>query len=156
SLWVPGRQPSASLTRRGAEASPDVGNDADGEQPSQSRGACRAPRRSGPPGMRNGVSMSTQFRSAAARCAHAGQARLDGEPLVAPLVQSTSFGRAGLQSRAEHAYSRVSNPTVAALERTLGELEDAPPAVTFATGLAAETALLLATVQAGDHVVCGR
>jgi cystathionine beta-lyase/cystathionine gamma-synthase len=91
-----------------------------------------------------------------ALCARAGQTGGDGEPLVAPIVQSTSFGRAGLDSSAEHAYSRVSNPTVAALERALGQLEEAPPAVTFATGLAAETALLLATLQAGDHVVCGR
>jgi cystathionine beta-lyase/cystathionine gamma-synthase len=89
-------------------------------------------------------------------CARGGAGARDGDPLVFPIVQSTSFGRDGLDSRAEHAYSRVSNPTVAALERALGELEGAPPAVAFATGLAAETALLLATVRSGDHVVCGR
>ncbi len=94
--------------------------------------------------------------SAETLCAHAGQGGRDGDPLVFPIVQSTSFSRDGLQSRAEHAYSRVSNPTVAALERALGELEGAPPAVAFATGLAAETALLLAVLRAGDHVVCGR
>jgi cystathionine beta-lyase/cystathionine gamma-synthase len=101
--------------------------------------------------------MSTdRFRASATLCAHAGQGRRDGEPLVHPIVQSTAFARDGLESTAPHAYSRVSNPTVAALEETLGTLEDAPPAVAFATGLAAETALLLATVRAGDHVVCGR
>jgi len=89
-------------------------------------------------------------------CAHAGQGTRDGAPLVFPLVQSTAFARDGLDSSAPHAYSRVSNPTVAALEQALGDLEDAPPAVAFATGLAAETALLLALVHAGDHVVCGR
>ena len=100
--------------------------------------------------------MSREFPSVETLCARAGQEGRDGEPLVHPIVQSTSFGRDGLASRAEHCYSRVSNPTVAALERALGALEDAPPAVTFATGLAAETALLLATVRAGDHVVCGQ
>jgi cystathionine beta-lyase/cystathionine gamma-synthase len=95
-------------------------------------------------------------RASATLCARAGQGRRDGEPLVQPIVQSTAFARDGLESSAPHAYSRVSNPTVAALEQALGDLEDAPPAVAFGTGLGAETALLLALVRAGDHVVCGR
>jgi cystathionine beta-lyase/cystathionine gamma-synthase len=89
-------------------------------------------------------------------CAQAGRGRRDGEPLVAPIVQSTTFARAGIDSTAEHCYSRVSNPTVAVLERALGELEDAPPAVAFASGLAAETAVFAALCRSGDHVVCGR
>lgn len=88
-------------------------------------------------------------------CPRAGLGDGPGQPLVTPIVQSTSFAQA-LGEDAEFAYSRVSNPTVAALERVLGQLEDAPPAVTFASGLAAETALLLALVRAGDRVVCGR
>jgi cystathionine beta-lyase/cystathionine gamma-synthase len=102
------------------------------------------------------MSFQQSRASAETLCAHAGQGGRDGDPLVFPIVQSTSFGRDGLQSRAEHAYSRVSNPTVAALERALGDLEHAPPAVAFAAGLAAEAALLLAVLRAGDHVVCGR
>jgi cystathionine beta-lyase/cystathionine gamma-synthase len=89
-------------------------------------------------------------------CPRAGQGEGDGAPLVAPLVQSTSFCRAGVESSAEDAYSRVSNPTVRVLERALGELERARPAACFASGLAAETALFLALLRAGDHVVCGR
>ncbi len=89
-------------------------------------------------------------------CAHAGQGEGDGVPLVAPLVQSTTYCRAGIASSAPHAYSRVSNPTVAALEETLGRLEAAPPAVCFGSGLAAETALFLSVLKAGDHVVCAR
>ena len=89
-------------------------------------------------------------------CVGGGADPGDGDPLVFPIVQSTSFRRAGLESTAPHAYSRVSNPTVSCLEHTLGRLEDAPPAVCFATGLAAETALFLALLRTGDHVVCGR
>ncbi len=89
-------------------------------------------------------------------CVTAGRTARDGDPLVTPLVQSTTFTRAGITSTAPHAYSRVSNPTVAALESALGSLEDAPPAVCFGSGLAAETALFLAFLRAGDHVVCGR
>lgn len=89
-------------------------------------------------------------------CAHAGQGEADGEPLVTPIVQSTTFCRDGVASQSQHAYSRCSNPTVAALEQALGRLEQAPPAVCFATGLAAEAALFLALLKSGDHVVCSR
>lgn len=71
--------------------------------------------------------------------------------LITPLVQSTTFLTGG-----PHAYSRVSNPTVSALEHELGALEDAPPAVTFSTGLAAETALFLTLLKQGDHAIVGR
>lgn len=89
-------------------------------------------------------------------CAHAGQGFGDGSPLVTPLVQSTTYCRDGIDSTAPHAYSRVSNPTVDALERTLGLLEKAPPGVCFGSGLAAETALFLAVLKAGDHAVCAK
>lgn len=81
-------------------------------------------------------------------------APLDGAPLVEPLVLSTTYCQVGLSSNAPHRYSRESNPTVDALERALGDLEDAPPALAFTTGLAAETALFHSVLKAGDHVVC--
>ncbi len=80
----------------------------------------------------------------------------DGEPLVPPLVASTTFVREGVDSESEHQYSRVSNPTVAALERSLGKLEGGLPALAFASGLAAETALFLALLKSGDHVLCSQ
>lgn len=89
-------------------------------------------------------------------CACAGQGSGGGSPLVTPLVQSTTFCREGIESDSKHAYSRVSNPTVAALEKTLGDLEAAPPAVCFGSGLAAESALFFALLKSGDHVVCGK
>lgn len=75
--------------------------------------------------------------------------------LVTPIVQSTTYVQDEVGINKGHAYSRVSNPTVTELERRLGAIEDALPAVCFGTGLAAETALFLATLRAGDHVVCG-
>ncbi len=89
-------------------------------------------------------------------CVGTGRSLTDGEPLVVPIVQSTSFARGGLESTATHRYSRESNPTVSALEAALGRLERAPAALCFATGLAAETALILATARGGQHVVCSR
>ena len=52
-----------------------------------------------------------------------------------------------------HTYSRASNPTVSALEEALGALEDTPPAICFATGMAAISAIFLALLKSGDHVV---
>lgn len=89
-------------------------------------------------------------------CLRAGRGSGDGEALVQPIAQTTTFCRDRVGSDPTHQYSRVSNPTVAALEATLGELERAQPAICFGTGLAAECALFLAILKAGDHVICGQ
>jgi cystathionine gamma-synthase len=52
----------------------------------------------------------------------------------------------------EYDYARSANPTRAALERALGELEGGS-AVAFASGLAAEHALITVVCEAGSHVV---
>lgn len=75
--------------------------------------------------------------------------------LSVPIVQSTTFKQEEIGATGVHCYSRVSNPTVDALEAALGGLENALPAICFSTGLAAETALLLALLRNGDHAVCG-
>jgi len=74
-------------------------------------------------------------------------------PLVEAVCQSTTFVQKDLSGSVKCTYSRVDNPTVAALEATLGNLENAPPSVCFSTGLAAETALFLSLLKAGDHIV---
>lgn len=54
-------------------------------------------------------------------------------------------------------YQRLWNPTVARFEEALAELEEAEEAVAFASGMAAFTGCLLATVAAGKpHVVAVR
>ncbi len=52
-----------------------------------------------------------------------------------------------------HEYSRSDNPTRLALERRLAVLEDAKYGLAFASGLAAETNLLLSLLKAGDHMI---
>lgn len=52
-------------------------------------------------------------------------------------------------------YSRVGNPNRDMLERQLASLEDAAHAITFATGLAAEDALLRCVLAPGDTVLLG-
>lgn len=78
----------------------------------------------------------------------------DGDrPLVPPIAQTTAFAQSGLGDAGRHAYSRVSNPTVSALESALAAFSAADAVVAFSTGLAAETALFLALLQPGDRVV---
>src|SRR5438067_11917818 len=50
-------------------------------------------------------------------------------------------------------YRRISNPTVAMFEERMALLEGAPVARATATGMAAVTAVLLAGLKTGDHVV---
>lgn len=84
-----------------------------------------------------------------------------GEPdpatgaVVTPIIQSATYHQPRVGEHRGHTYSRASNPTVSALERCLGQIEHAPPGVCFASGLAAETALFLALLKSGDHVVVG-
>lgn len=78
-----------------------------------------------------------------------------------PIYQTTSF----VFDSAEHAaslfnlqtfgnvYSRLSNPTVAALEERVAALEGGRAAVATASGMAAEALALTTLLQAGDHVV---
>lgn len=94
--------------------------------------------------------------SFAGRAIHGG---LAPDPLtgaiLTPIYQTTTYRQRAVGGDPEYAYSRVSNPTVAALERNLGALEGALPAVCTSSGLSALTTLFLATLRAGDRVVCG-
>jgi len=79
-----------------------------------------------------------------------------------PIYQTTSF----VFDSAEHAaslfnlqtfgnvYSRLSNPTVAALEERVAALEGGRAAIASASGMAAEAMALMTILQSGDHVVC--
>ena len=50
-------------------------------------------------------------------------------------------------------YSRIVNPTVAALEERIASLEGGVGAVAFASGLAAQTAAFFTILSPGDHLV---
>lgn len=52
-------------------------------------------------------------------------------------------------------YSRFSNPTVQMFEQRLAALEGADDCLATASGMAAIVSICLATLRAGDHVVCG-
>ena len=53
-------------------------------------------------------------------------------------------------------YSRIMNPTVAAFEERIGNLEGGVGAVAFASGLAAQAAAFFTILMPGDHIVASR
>jgi cystathionine beta-lyase/cystathionine gamma-synthase len=95
-----------------------------------------------------------ETRHDSTRAVHAGQGPDPSTgAILTPIFQTTTYVQQAVGVHQGHTYSRASNPTVSVLEACLGELEDAPPSVCFSTGLAAETALFLALLRSGDHVV---
>ncbi len=78
-----------------------------------------------------------------------------------PIYQTTSFVFDSAAHAAQlfnletfgNVYSRLSNPTVAALEERVAALEGGRAAVACASGMAAEALALTTLLQAGDHVV---
>ena len=78
-----------------------------------------------------------------------------------PIYQTTSFVFDSTEHAASlfnlqtfgHVYSRLSNPTVAALEERVAALEGGRAALASASGMAAEAMALMTILQHGDHVV---
>lgn len=57
------------------------------------------------------------------------------------------------QGRPGFSYARQGTPTTASLEKTINQLEDGEGTCTFATGMAALTAIFYTLLKAGDHVI---
>jgi len=90
------------------------------------------------------------------QCIHAGDTvdPLTGA-VMPPIYPSSTFKQDAFGVWGDYAYSRNSNPTRAALERTVAELEDGVDAFAFASGMAA-TAAVAELLPAGSHVVASR
>ena len=73
--------------------------------------------------------------------------------ILTPVYQTTTYRQQAVGSHKGYTYTRSGNPTVAALERNLGQIEGCPPAACFATGMAAISALFLSVLRAEDEVV---
>jgi len=90
----------------------------------------------------------------ATRAVHAGLTPDPSYGSVIPAIHQTSTyaQRRPGEFVADYDYARSANPTRAALEQALGELEGGL-AVTFSSGLAAEHALITIVCEPGSHVV---
>ncbi|MGE5590864.1 MAG: methionine gamma-lyase [Bacillota bacterium] len=100
----------------------------------------------------------------ATRCVHAGQHPdpLTGA-LTTPIYQTSTFvfdsaeqGAARFAGEeAGYIYTRLGNPTQAALEEKVAALEGGEAGLGFGSGMAAISAVVMALVRAGDHVLFG-
>ncbi len=93
---------------------------------------------------------------------HAGQT-VDGEfgARATPIYQTTSYVFPDTDTassifnleRGGHAYSRITNPTVAVLEQRIAALEGGSAAVCTASGMAATFVAITAILGQGDHII---
>jgi cystathionine beta-lyase/cystathionine gamma-synthase len=90
----------------------------------------------------------------ATKTIHAGQ---PSEPetgaLIAPIFQTSTYEQDAPAHDKGFSYSRTNNPTRRRLETVLAELEGVNYAAAFASGLAAENAVLQAYLRPGDEIV---
>lgn len=95
------------------------------------------------------------------RAVHGGYSPKSGEPRVAPIVQSTSYKYDSFDEVGDVAagriegflYTRLSNPTVSALEKKYIELQGGVDAVATASGQSAVLYSILNIANCGDHII---
>jgi len=75
--------------------------------------------------------------------------------ILTPIYQTTTYVQPSVDEYLSkgYSYSRSGNPTVRALERKLTALEGGEDCTAFGTGMAAIQAVMLATLNAGEHAV---
>ncbi len=87
--------------------------------------------------------------------------RVDQAPDAVPIYQAVTFSAEDSAElgdilgdrKAGYSYSRVDNPTSAAMAEAVAELHGAEAGFGFATGMAAAHGMFVALLKAGDHVV---
>ncbi len=95
------------------------------------------------------------------KCLQAGYTPKSGEPRVLPIYQSTTYKYDSSEALGElfdlkrdgHMYTRISNPTVAAVEEKLSALESGVGALCTSSGQAASFIAIANIASAGDNFV---
>jgi cystathionine beta-lyase/cystathionine gamma-synthase len=86
-------------------------------------------------------------------CIHAGQVPDPATgAIITPIYQTSTYVQDALGKHKGYEYARTQNPTRAALEANVAAMEKGRAAFAFASGMAAEGAIMT-LLQAGDHVV---
>ncbi len=87
------------------------------------------------------------------RAIHAGQ---EPDPttgaIMTPIYQTSTYAQAGMGEHKGFEYARTGNPTRSALEACIASLENGKYGLAFASGMAAESAVL-SLLSAGDHMI---
>ncbi|CZQ89588.1 o-acetylhomoserine/o-acetylserine sulfhydrylase [Trichococcus palustris] len=95
------------------------------------------------------------------KCLHEGYHPGNGEPSALPIYQSTTYrydstehiGKLFDLTAAGHMYSRISNPTVAAVEEKIASMEGGVGALCTTSGQAATMISLMNILKEGDHFI---
>ena len=95
------------------------------------------------------------------KCLQEGYKPKSGEPRVLPIYQSTTYKYESSVELGElfdlkadgHMYSRISNPTVAAVEAKIAALEGGVGALCTSSGQSANFMAIMNIAQAGDNFV---
>lgn len=95
------------------------------------------------------------------KCIQEGWKPKNGEPRVLPIYQSTTFRYDNAEILGDlfdlkasgHFYSRLSNPTLEAVESKIAALEGGAAALLTSSGQSANFVALLNICSAGDHIV---
>jgi cystathionine gamma-synthase len=88
------------------------------------------------------------------RAIHAGQ---EPDPVLGavsvPIYQTSTFAQRGIGVHGGYTYGRSHNPTRTALEEALASLEGGAHGLAFPSGMGAVSAVLLALLRPGDHLL---
>jgi O-acetylhomoserine (thiol)-lyase len=95
------------------------------------------------------------------KCLQEGYKPANGETRVLPIYQSTTYKYDSTEHVADlfdltvdgHMYTRISNPTVAAVENKIASLEGGVGALCTSSGQAATMIAIMNICQSGDHIV---
>ena len=95
------------------------------------------------------------------KCIQSGYTPANGEPRVLPICQSTTYKYDSASHLGDlfdlkapgHMYSRISNPTVDAVEKKIADLEGGTGAVLCSSGQAANLLAILNITSAGQNIV---
>jgi len=72
--------------------------------------------------------------------------------IMTPIYQTSTYAQTGMGEHKGFEYARTGNPTRSALEECIASLENGTHGLAFASGMAAESAVL-SLLSAGDHMV---
>lgn len=107
--------------------------------------------------------MSHNDLSFESRLIHAGDFEDALGSAVVPVYQSSTFKFKSADHGAQcfsgesdgYIYTRLGNPTIRELEKTMANLENGYDGIATSSGMGAVNTVYLAFLSAGDHVICG-
>lgn len=105
--------------------------------------------------------MKTEDKGFDTKLVHSGEIVDEFGSAVTPIYQTSTFAFPNVETGADrfkgkdngHIYTRLSNPTIQALEDKIADLENGLGAVALASGMAAITTAYVSFLKQGDHMI---